>query len=239
VDAPPEPGIFKEIVGDEYVYSCDCRIHKLLVAIPSLWCNKCETDKRKHQRLVDDALETLMKSGNNLENFEWPEEAEQIQASTVWESIGCINQPNGDAWKDYLETLPEFRDFLEHNINVHQLKIPSREPLNHKDETCGARCPATFCLESQIWNWNPKQVLDNPHNDDAFRLATFANGDYACIGTIQISDHTIFDLAKKESPIIAAAVFKKRSGAAGEATNFLQRRVLIVLACHNALINTT
>jgi hypothetical protein len=59
------------------------------------------------------------------------------------------------------------------------------------------------------------ELLDNPHNDDAFRLATFANGDYACIGTVQIPDHTIVDLARNESPIIEAAVFKKRSGAAG------------------------
>jgi hypothetical protein len=51
--------------------------------------------------------------------------------------------------------------------------------------------------------------LDNPHDDDAFRLATFANGDYACIGTIPIPDELIFNPAKKESPIIAAAGFKK------------------------------
>jgi hypothetical protein len=210
-DAPPPPGIFMDEDGDEYVYTCRCSIHKSLVEIPSRYCDKCQSNVIvwKHQKLADDALETLMKSGNNLENFEWPEEAEQIKATTVWESIGCINQPYGDAWKHYLETLPEFHDFLEHNIKVRQLTIPSRQPLNHKDETCGARCPATFSLESQIWNWNPKQVLDNPHDDDAFRLATFANGDYACIGTIPIPDELIFNLAKKESPIIAAAGFKK------------------------------
>jgi hypothetical protein len=78
-------------------------------------------------------------------------------------------------------------------------------------------------------------VLDNPHDDDAFCLATFANGDYACIGTIPIPDEVIFKLAKKESPIIAAVVFLRSEVGLQEATNFLQRRVLIVLACHNAL----
>jgi hypothetical protein len=30
-DAPPPPGIFKDEDGDEYVYTCRCKIHKSLV----------------------------------------------------------------------------------------------------------------------------------------------------------------------------------------------------------------
>jgi hypothetical protein len=64
-DAPPPPGIFMDEDGDEYIYTCPCIIHKSIVEIPSLYCDKCQTNVVvwKHQKMADDALETLMNIG--------------------------------------------------------------------------------------------------------------------------------------------------------------------------------
>jgi hypothetical protein len=123
--------------------------------------------------------------------------------------------PTGADWKEYLSRDNAFTSWVAGNIKAMAISIHSMPPLNHVDETSGAQCPSNFCIKNPIWNWNPNQVLENQDNDDVFRLVTFDNGDYACMGTLQLTDPVIVDNAKKDTQVIPTCGYAKRRGVSG------------------------
>jgi hypothetical protein len=95
--------------------------------------------------------------------------------------------PTGTEWKEYLARDNAFKSWIADNIKVSAISINSMPPLNHVDKTSDAQCPSNFCIKNPIWNWNRNQVLES-QDDDVFQFVTFDNGDYACIGTLQLTD---------------------------------------------------
>jgi hypothetical protein len=133
--------------------------------------------------------------------------------------------PKGSAWKDYLGTLPGFTQFIKSDIPYRYVERETCKPLRHKNETSGAQCPTDFSLDDKRWYWNPKQVLENSDNYNGFSLAIFDgdnsktgesdNRDYACIGTLPLTDELIVDIAKKDTALISTCGYAKRQSCAG------------------------
>jgi hypothetical protein len=208
-------------------------------------CNNCDTNTVTwtQTKLANAAICQLIHNGNNQENLEWNDDSpssyvapETFKGTTAWESILPFNKdsytarmlkmekdgklgpvPLGTlAWKDYLETIDGFNQFLQQPIKFRQVHIDSMKPLNHTMETRHGKCPSDFSLEQDSkWKWNPKQVLENC-NDGVFRLATFDNDDYACIGSLPLPDKLIVDIAKKDTQQIPLVGFSSRCGSAAE-----------------------
>jgi hypothetical protein len=244
VPRPPQGGLFLRRDGDMYLYDCDCRVSvqlfkKLHKKAPKKGstCNNCDTNTITWTmaKMANDALCQHINNGCNQENLVWNVGLvpEMFIGTTAWESIVPFNKttytarmnkletdgklgevPQGTTWKDYLATMDEFNEFLKQPIKFRRVRIDSMKPFKHKWETHGGRCPSDFNLESKKWNWNPGQVLENSE-DGVFRLATFDNDDYACIGSLPLPDKLIVDIAKKDTQSIPIVGFGSRGGPSG------------------------
>jgi hypothetical protein len=139
--------------------------------------------------------------------------------------------PTGADWKEYLSRENAFTSWVAGNIKVMAISIHSMPPLNHVDETSGAQCPSNFCMKNPIWDSNRNQVLENQDNNDVFGLLTFDNGDYACMGTLQLTDPVIVDIAKKDTQVIPTSVAMQNNGeSVVDSIIHQQKRVPIVQA---------
>jgi hypothetical protein len=236
-EPPPEPGWYLQREGDELIYTCGCRMHvKLLdnqVSEDYSRCHNCNSNVVVWgaKERANAALQKVIEKGNLQEDFVWPDSCDMIPATRPWNAIGPFAVltewmekkkrkkalgpiPTGTEWKEYLARDNAFMSWVADNIKVMAISINSMSPLNHVDETSGAQCPSNFCIKNPIWNWNPNQVLEN-QDDDVFRLVTFDNGDYACIGTLQLTDPVIVDIAKKDTQVIPTCGYAKRRGVSG------------------------
>jgi hypothetical protein len=117
-------------------------------------------------------------------------------------------------WWNYLSKLASFRNLLEaDDIRVRSLEVKSMK--KNRKETCeihGAALPLDFNRDNN--KWNPGQILKNP-GDGSFGLVQFGNGDYAGIGTVNLSNETIAGLSRSETSAILASNMAKRAGSAG------------------------
>jgi hypothetical protein len=117
--------------------------------------------------------------------------------------------PTGADWKEYLSGDNAFTSWVAGNIKVMAISIHSMPPLNHVDETSGAQCPSNFCMKNPIWDWNRNQVLENQDNNNVFRLVTSDNGDYACMGTLQLTDPVIVDKQENDGESVVDSIIQQ------------------------------
>jgi hypothetical protein len=110
--------------------------------------------------------------------------------------------------------MPAFQRYVEReDITVRCLHIDSmKKELKDTHEIHGAALPHNF--DSETNRWNTGQILKNP-GDGSFGLVRFGNGDYAAIGTVNISNEVIEGLSRSETLSILKSKLGKRSGSAG------------------------
>jgi hypothetical protein len=222
---PPVEGTFISIQNNELVYSCQHKVHRDFFDITnnSLICPTCTTVQKvwEKQHKANETLSQRLKEYNNSTNFQWPDavsyktELLWVDVKSQWEVPSTPSGPSiGLEWWNYLSSIASFRFFLQgENIRVRCLKAKSMK--TESKETCeihGASLPPNFNERKN--KWNPGQILRNP-GDGSFGLVQFGNGDYAGIGTVNLSNETIAGLSRSETSVILGSPMAKRAGSAG------------------------
>jgi hypothetical protein len=220
---PPFPGIIVEKQNHDSVYSCGHRVHEDFSEFTdaSLDCATCTTTQKVWSKKVqaDRNLSQRLKEYNNSILLEWPAavayDAKQLwlNVQLQWEKASEC-RPMEFQWWEYVTSMFSFQCFLsEANINVRSLSIPSMK--KNPKETCeihGASLPRNFNTRDN--KWNPGQILKNP-GDGSFGLVQFENGDYAGIGTVNLSNEVIAGLSRSETSVIQESKLGKRAGSSG------------------------
>jgi hypothetical protein len=219
VRKPPVKGIFLKHDNEELVYHCEHRVHQdfcditnnspicpTCTTVQKVWDKENQANRILNQRLIE---------YNNSANWEWPA-AVSYNTKQLWTNVMSKWEfPNINLeWWYYLSSLPSFRYYLNgDDIRVRCLEITSmkKDPKETR-EIHGAALPYTFNNHNN--KWNPQQIFKNP-GDGSFGLVDFLNGDYACIGTVNLSNETIEAISRSETKVIGESKMAKRAGSAG------------------------